>query len=107
MRIVKKVNNSEKIRSLEEYEEISQRIQGYKNKKSQKEEHKTYNEALREFLPEWQMPYVNSLEFVDLCYAFDKLMNEWNQENQHKLSLKKHAFEFYCKQQIKEKLNND
>lgn len=82
----------------ESYEEIAKRIEGWKNKKSEEEKYETYNESLKQYLPEWQQPFVNSWEFVYLCMAFEKLTREYSQENQHELSVKKHAFEFYCKQ---------
>lgn len=92
-------------KSLEKADVIAKRLGESKKKKSIEEEYKTYNESLKQYLPEWQQPFVNSWEFVHVCMAFDKLTREYSQENQHELSVKKHAFDFYCKKKIEENNN--
>lgn len=84
---------------FETFEELAERI---RTKQKNDDSEKTYNEGLKKFLPEWQLPYVNSYQFVDICLAFRKLNEDYTQENKHKLSVKRHAFEFYCTQKMKE-----
>lgn len=92
-----------KKRSKETFEEISKRIQKYKNKKSEEEDYQTYNESLKQYLPDFQKLYINSWAFVDLCVAFRKLTGEYTQENKHNFSVKKNSYDFYCEQQIEGK----
>jgi|GEM_PF-4500603 len=96
----------ERNKSLEKADVIAKRFGESKKKKEVEEKYETYNESLKEYLPEWQKPFVNSWEFIHLCMAFEKLTREYSQENQHNLSVQKHAFEFYCKQKIEETKND-
>jgi hypothetical protein len=100
----RKSNGGQRNAFSDKFEEIAESMRA---RKRSEDKHKTYNEGLMTFLPDYQKPYTNSWQFVDLCLAFRELTEEYTQENRHKIMIKRHAFDHFCKSKIEEKIYVD
>lgn len=79
--------------------EIEDRLTG---KKKEDEEYMTYNEGLKQCLPENQRKYADGKCYMFLCQMLKKFLEENNmEENRLALKIAKENFEDYCKTEEK------
>lgn len=66
------------------------------------EKHETYNEALKDWLPEGQKLHADGPSFMFLCQMLKKFLEEkLSEDNRQALKLARDNFEHYC--ELKEK----
>lgn len=95
-----------KFNSQEQRNKIEQSIEFFESKLSRmdkdEENHKTYNEALMQFLPKEQRKYVKSDSYLFLCMMLKKFLEEKEiYNNRMALKVAKDNFEHFCETEEK------
>ena len=78
--------------------EIEQKLQAYRKS----DRHETYDEGLKDWLPEGQKSHAQGSSYLFLCAMLKKFLEgTLNEENREALKLARDNFEHYC--EIKER----
>jgi hypothetical protein len=74
-------------------EEIEQKLQAYRKS----DRHETYDEGLKDWLPEGQKPHAEGSSYTFLCAMLKKFLEEkLSEDNRQALKLARDNFEHYC-----------